>query len=534
MTLLVLVLVALGGSLLAWLVQRAGRGGTAAGVAALAVFGILAAVAPGPAADLTLAGEVVTQPAYARLFLLVAAGTGILIALLTAVVPNEAGREGAARDPQPDPSPAFLGFLGAVTLALAIPSPVTAMVPAAAAGVAAVALGWSPAASRVRGGRGGTTLTEAGGDTTGRRIGVELLRIAVALAAAVTALELLAGPADVIAGEPFAVGAALLALSLAVALSMGTVPFQRTATHLVDIVNRTAQPMLSPWGPAVFAVVALAGLEAGIVPLGFPLAWERGLVAGLAALTIVAGGVGALTRKNLDQLVAYSIVGDSGFVLLAFASTDPAAWGAERTWLLVLPLAKSGLLAWALATGRVFGSRQLGDLGGWARRAPVLAVALAFVTLATIGLPGLLSFEARLDLVRGAFTDPVRSLVFLASLTSAAALVRVVIVGLGQPTTLVQAAPRWWSQRPQADQRRRAGATASLTLELNWVPAATALVLAMSILAACVGAGLFGLQSAAAGDVPAVRPGSQPVNGGATLGPAPTGSPIPSAAPSPT
>ncbi len=536
MTLMPLVLVAFGGSLLAWLAQRAGRGGTAAGVAALAAFGLLAALMPGPAGDATLAGEVVTQPAWARLFLVAAAATGILTALLAVVVPREPGTEGKGPNPELDPTPVFLAFLGAATLALTIPSPVTALVPAAAAGLAGVALGWLPAASRVRGGRAGAAgeaLPGAGAGASGRRLGMELLRISVALAVAVTALELLAGSADLIAGEPFAVGGALLALSFAVALRVGTVPFHGNGSRVLGEVKDATRPVLSLWGPAVFAVVALTGLEAAIVPLGLPLAWERGLVAGLAALTIVVGGVGALTRENLDQLVAYSIIGDSGFVLLAFASTDPAVWGAERAWLLVFPLAKSGLLAWALVTARMFGSRELSNLRGWVRHAPVLGVALSLVTVATIGLPGLLSFEVRLELLRGAFSDPIRSLVFAASLTSAAALARVVIVGLGQPTALVQAAPRGWPQRPQRDLRRRAGATAGLALNLNRVPASAALVLAMSLLAVSLGAGLFGLRGAAAGDVPTGLPGAQPANGGATPGPFSTESPVSGASPSP-
>jgi multicomponent Na+:H+ antiporter subunit D len=382
-------------------------------------------------------------------------------------------------------------------------------------------------ASRPRSGGTDEALAEAEAGALSRRLGAELLRVAIALALAVTSLELLIGLADVVAGQPFGVGAAALALAFAVALRMGFVPVHGHAARLARHASRAAVPVLSLWGPALFALAALAAFEAAVVPLGLPLSIERGVIAGLAILTIVAGGVGALVQDDIDHVVAYSILQDSGVVLLAFAAADSAAWAAARTWLLVLPVTKTALLAWSLTTGRTFGTRSLLELRGWARRAPLLGISLALVTLATIGLPGLASFDARLTLVRGALAEPVRVVVLLASLSSVIVVARMLVVGVDRPMALVDAAPDERLRRPPSDLRRRVGRTMRQTVDLNRAPLSAALVLGLALVASGVGAGLFGLRSAASEDRPAALPGPQP-----TTVPGPTFQPVATEAPS--
>ena len=534
MTLLPLIVAALGGGLLAWGARNTGRMGTVIGVLALGAVTLLAALSRDPGPGAALAGESVAFAGYARLFIGAGALTGLLVTLLAVALPRgpDAATLDAATD-GPGPGPAFLLFLGAAALALVVLSPVTALLPAAAGGLAGfVAVGRPPAASRPRGGRLDEALAEAEAGVSSLRLGTELIRIAVAVAIAITALELLVGLADVIAGEPFGVGAVFLALAFAVTLRTGTIPLHGHAARVIEGATRAAVPVLSLWGPALFALAALAGLEAAVQPLGLPLTLERGVVAGLAALTILAAGIGALAQDDVDHVVAYSILQDAGFVLLAFASADSGAWGPARAWLLILPVAKSALFGWALVLGRTFGTRSLPELRGWARRAPLLAVALVLVALATIGLPGLVSWAARAALVRSAFSEPLRTLVLAGSLTSALVVARLLLLGLYRPTPAVEAAPDERLRRPKPDLRRRVGATARETLDLNRAPVSAARVVALALLATGLGAGLFGLSAAATESPPAVLPGTAPSTGpAATFQPVPTETPAESPRP---
>src|SRR5262249_12359129 len=144
----------------------------------------------------------------------------------------------------------------------------------------------------------------------------------------------------------------------------------------------------------------------------------------------------------------------------AFAAVDSAAWGPARIWLLLMPLAKTALLAWTVVAVRTFGTRSLTDLRGWARGAPILALALAILIAPTLGIPGFASFQARLDLVAVALADPVRTLVVVLSLTTVVVLGRVLVVGLLEPTALVRAADDERLRRPAPDLRRRVSETA--------------------------------------------------------------------------
>lgn len=532
MTLLPLVVAAVGGGLLAVAVREARRASAGIGLLGLALVAALAALMADPARSSPLGGEAVALDAYARLVLVTAAVTGLLLGALWLVLP--ASRASAALPPdetpafETGPAAAFLLFVATAALALGIVSPLGALFPATLGGVAAfVAVGRLATDIRPRVSRGDAALDEAEARVLSRRLGLDLLRAAAALALVVTGLELLTGLADAIAGEPFGVGTTLLAVALAVALRLGAVPAHAHTIRLAEHANRAAVPVLVLWGPALFALVALAGHEAAIIPLGLPLSAERGVIAGLAVLTIVAGAVGALVQDDVDHLVAYSIVGDGGFALLAFAAADAGAWGPARAWLLLLPLVKSALLAWALGLGRTYGTRSLLELRGWARRAPLLAVALVVIEMATIGLPGFVAWDARLALVRGAFSEPLRTAVLLLAVVAVLAILRVLVVGLDRPTTLVEAGPDERLRRPTPDLRRRVSSTARVALDLNRAPLSAAFVAALALLAIALSAGLLGLRAAASADLPAPLPGPEEIV------PAPTFQPIPTELPSP-
>lgn len=539
MTLLPLVVAAIGAGLLVVAVRDARRASATIGLLGLGLVAALAAFVADPANSGPLGGEPVAIDGFARLFLVAAAVTGFLLSALWLGLPVAPVQGAVPTDGTPafetGPAGAFLLFMAGATLALGIVSPLTALLPATLGGIAAfVAVGRLATDLRPRVGRGDAAVDEAEARVLSRRLGLDLLRAAVALALVVTALELLVGLTDAVAGGPFGVGAALLAVSGAVALRVGAVPVHAHAIRLAEHANRAAVPVLVLWGPALFALIALAGHEAAILPLGLPLSIERGVIAGVAVLTIAAGVVGALVQDDIDHLVAWSAVGDGGFVLLAFASSDPGAWGPARAWLLVLPLVKSALLAWALGVGRTFGTRSLYELRGWARRAPLLALALALITLATIGLPGFIAWDARLALIRGAFNEPLGTAVLGLSLFAIVPVVRTLWFGVDRPTSLVEAGPSERVRRPVPDLRRRVGVTARQVLELNRAPLSALFVLVLAIVALSLSLGGFDVRRSASADLPAPLPGAEQTEvPGPTFRPVPTEAPAPTEAPPP-
>ena len=161
-----------------------------------------------------------------------------------------------------------------------------------------------------------------------------------------------------------------------------------------------------------FTVFAAASLPAGLSLPGFVgesfLAFFGPILFVMAATTIVLGGVGAVSRMDLDGVLAHSSIGQIGFVVLplAIAATVPevreVGIAAALVYALNHGLAKSMLF---LASGTVreaIGTVRFENLGGLARRTPVLSVGFFLGALALIGIPPLSGFFGKLLVFRTA------------------------------------------------------------------------------------------------------------------------------------
>ncbi len=129
----------------------------------------------------------------------------------------------------------------------------------------------------------------------------------------------------------------------------------------------------------------------------------RGLVSTLAVIGIVYGAVVALIQTDIKRLVAYSSVSHLGFVVLGiFAGTLQGMSGG------VIQMVNHGLSTGGLflLVGMLYDrthTRDLGSLGGLARRTPVLAGFFLVVALSSLGLPGLNGFVGEFLILLGTF-----------------------------------------------------------------------------------------------------------------------------------
>jgi NADH-quinone oxidoreductase subunit M len=126
-------------------------------------------------------------------------------------------------------------------------------------------------------------------------------------------------------------------------------------------------------------------------------------IAVLAVIGIVYGALVAMVQTDIKKLVAYSSVSHLGFVMLGiFSMTEEGMQGA------IIQMVNHGLSTGALfmLVGFVYDrthSRTIADYGGLAKVMPVYAVAMMFMTLSSIGLPGLNGFVGEFLIMLGAF-----------------------------------------------------------------------------------------------------------------------------------
>jgi NADH-quinone oxidoreductase subunit N len=178
---------------------------------------------------------------------------------------------------------------------------------------------------------------------------------------------------------------------------------------------------------AVFVWV-LRLMAEGLMPIAED--W-RLVIAALAAASIVLGNLVAIVQRNVKRLLAYSSIGQAGYVLAGVAALAKVGDDGGITFSV---LAANGVLlhlvGYALSTLAVFtvvivvnshiGSDEMSDYGGLAKRSPFLALVLAASLFSLTGLPFFAGFTTKFYLFN-AVADS--GLLWLAGLAVAGSLV---------------------------------------------------------------------------------------------------------------
>jgi NADH-quinone oxidoreductase subunit M len=118
---------------------------------------------------------------------------------------------------------------------------------------------------------------------------------------------------------------------------------------------------------------------------------------------IVYGSLCALVQRDVKKLVAYSSVAHLGFCMLGlFALNVEGMTGG------VLQMVNHGLSTGALflIVGMFYEryhTRMMDDLGGLASRLPLMAAGMVFISMASVGLPGLNGFPGEMLSLAGMF-----------------------------------------------------------------------------------------------------------------------------------
>ena len=128
------------------------------------------------------------------------------------------------------------------------------------------------------------------------------------------------------------------------------------------------------------------------------------LIAVLAAVTMTVGNVFALQQTSVKRLLAYSSIGQVGYLLVgvAAAQRSPFAIPGMLLYLAVYLFMNLGAFLAVDAVERQIGSDDLTKFAGLGRRLPLSAVVLAVSMLALAGFPPFGSFVGKVMLFNAA------------------------------------------------------------------------------------------------------------------------------------
>ncbi len=120
------------------------------------------------------------------------------------------------------------------------------------------------------------------------------------------------------------------------------------------------------------------------------------IVAGLAAITIVAGNLMALPQQNTKRLLAYSGIAHIGYMLMGFAAVSASGTAMVLFYLVAYVFGNMGAFLVVEAVAQAEGSVHLNALRGLAQRSPLLALAMLLFLLSLGGIPFVAGFWAKL------------------------------------------------------------------------------------------------------------------------------------------
>jgi len=118
---------------------------------------------------------------------------------------------------------------------------------------------------------------------------------------------------------------------------------------------------------------------------------------------ILYGALVALAQTDIKRLIAYSSVSHLGFCMLGLFAANRLATQGGVLQMVNHGLSTGGLFAVVGMLYERYHTREIGELGGLARRLPVLAFFTMVLTLSSIALPGLNGFAGEFLLLLGVF-----------------------------------------------------------------------------------------------------------------------------------
>lgn len=147
------------------------------------------------------------------------------------------------------------------------------------------------------------------------------------------------------------------------------------------------------YGFARFNLAMLPAASAALMPW---MLW-------ISLAGILYGALVALAQRDIKRLVAYSSVSHLGFCMLGLFALNPLSVEGGVLQMVNHGLSTGGLFAVVGMIYERYHTRQIADLGGLARRLPVLAFFAMVLTLSSIGVPGLNGFVGEFLILLGTF-----------------------------------------------------------------------------------------------------------------------------------
>jgi NADH-quinone oxidoreductase subunit N len=190
----------------------------------------------------------------------------------------------------------------------------------------------------------------------------------------------------------------LVFLVVAVAFKFGAVPFHMWVPDVYTGAPTGVTLFLSTVPKFASFALAFRLLAHGMGSVGD--AWQDMLMP-LAVLSMVFGNVVAIAQSNLKRMLAYSAIGNVGFILLGFVAGSAEGYEAALYYTVVyvlMTLGSFGVLVIASRAG--YEVEDLDQFKGLSKRDPMLAYVMMALMFSTAGVPPFVGFWAKFNILQ--------------------------------------------------------------------------------------------------------------------------------------
>ena len=165
---------------------------------------------------------------------------------------------------------------------------------------------------------------------------------------------------------------------------IAAVPFHMWAP---DVYEGAPTPVTAYLAVASKAVSFALLLRLFAVGFGPAIADWQGILAGMAAATMILGNLVAISQRNIKRMLAYSSIGQAGYLLMGIAALSTLASNGVIFHLVGYSATNFAAFACVIVYQNMTGKEEIADYAGLAKRQPFVAMVLSIAMFSLAGLP---------------------------------------------------------------------------------------------------------------------------------------------------
>ncbi|MBD2232945.1 NAD(P)H-quinone oxidoreductase subunit N [Phormidium tenue] len=214
---------------------------------------------------------------------------------------------------------------------------------------------------------------------------------------------------------PIGLVVALVFVIAGIAFKIAAVPFHQWTP---DVYEGSPTPVVAFL--SVGSKTAGFALAIRLLVTAFPLVSEQWhfVFTALAILSMVLGNVVALAQTSMKRLLAYSSIGQAGFLMIGLVVDTDAGYASMLYYLLVYLFMNLGGFTCVILFSLRTGTDQISEYGGLYQKDPLLTLGLSICLLSLGGIPPMAGFFGKIYIFWAGWQAGAYGLVLVGLVTS--------------------------------------------------------------------------------------------------------------------